>query len=420
MDLNQEVHHETFGNGITLLCQPMPWLESAAFSFSVPAGCRFDPPGKLALANFTCEMVQRGCGEYSSREFIEALEMLGVNYSSSVSVYRSHFGGAMPAGQLLDALSIYRDVICNPHMPDAQVEDGRLVCLQELSAIQDDLGQRSIINLRQRYYGDPDGRIAEGDHDSIMSITMDDIRKFHREQYVPEGMIIAVAGKVDWQRLRDHVAELFSGFSGNSPPEQAASDPEHGVFHVPQESEQTHIAIASPGVAFSSPDYFTARAAIGALSDGMSSRLFTEVREKRGLCYTVYAYCHTLRDRGSVICYSGTSADRAQETLDVLIEQIIALSEGIYEQELARLKVQNRSGLIMQQESCSARAGSIAGDWFHLGRVRSLDEINSTINSLTVESINEYLRNNPPTEFDVVTLGPRPLTLRNGAGSKTG
>ena len=110
-----------------------------------------------------------------------------------------------------------------------------------------------------------------------------------------------------------------------------------------------------------------------------------------------------------MICYSGTSSDRAQETLDVIVEQLQLMADGIHEDELRRLKVQIRSGMIMQQESCRARARSIASDWSHLGRVRLLDEINDAINSLTVDSINEFLKDQPPADFNVVTLGPSPL-----------
>ncbi len=418
MQLKQQIFHEVLASGLTLVCQPMPWLESAAFSISVPAGCRFDPPTRLGLANFTCEMVQRGCGELSSREFIESLEYLGVNFSSSVSNYSTHFGGAMPAPQLHDALKVYRDVIRAPHLPEDQMEDGRLVCIQELNSLQDDLAGRSMIDLRQRHYGDPDGRIAEGDGSSVMAITIDDIREFHKNRYVPDGMILAVAGAVDWPGLKDHVIELFDGFVGTAPAASVSSEPTHGVHHIPFDSGQTHIAIAYPGVSYNSPDYFRARAATGVMSDGMSSRLFTSVREQRGLCYSVFAYCHTMKQRGSVICYSGTSADRAQETLDVILEELTGLANGIREDELTRLKVQIRSGLVMQQESCGARAGSIAGDWFHLGRVRTLDEINDAVSGLTVESVNGFLRRNPPGKFDVVTLGPEPLKL-NSIAAKT-
>ena len=131
------------------------------------------------------------------------------------------------------------------------------------------------------------------------------------------------------------------------------------------------------------------------------------------------ASAHSLKDKGSVVCYSGTSSERAQETLDVLIQQLVELANGIQEDELRRLKIQIRSGMVMQQESCRSRASSIAGDWFHLGRVRTLDEITEKINGLSVESINTYLASNPPSNFDVVTLGSQPLEMKEHGVSPT-
>ena len=146
----------------------------------------------------------------------------------------------------------------------------------------------------------------------------------------------------------------------------------------------------------------------------MSSRLFTEVREKRGLCYSVYATMHTLRDRGSVLCYAGTSAERAQETLDVTLAELVRLAEGMQPDELDRLKARIKSGLIMQQESSISRSGAIARDWYHLGRVRTLDEIGRLVDALSCESINSYLAANPPRDFTIVTLGPQPLEVPLG------
>jgi predicted Zn-dependent peptidase len=115
-----------------------------------------------------------------------------------------------------------------------------------------------------------------------------------------------------------------------------------------------------------------------------------------------------------VVCYCGTTTDNAQQSLDVLVEQFQLLSRGISEEELQRLKVQIRSGLIMQQESCRARVGNLAGDVLHLGHVRTLDEVSERINGLTTAGINEWLRAHPPGPFDVVTLGEQPLELRDG------
>ena len=407
--MQEKIFHHTFDNGLTVVAQPMPWLESAAFSIATPAGFRYDPSDKLGLANLVCEMVQRGSGDFSSREWVEALDMLGVDYSSSVSLYNTNFGGAMQASQLHDALAIYADVLRRPMLPESQFEDGQQVCFQEIASLEDDLAQRTILQLRQNVYGNIDGRYSEGSMETVTNLTLQDVQDFFKAHYRPNGMIIACAGKIDFDSLRYHVGDLFADWHPNeiSPANNVIAA--NNYQHIDHDSEQTHIALAYPGFTYSEPEFYLNRGAVGVLSGGMSSRLFTEVREKRGLCYTVFATCHTLADKASVICYSGTSSDRAQETLDVIVEQLELMSDGIREDELRRLKVQIRSGMIMQQESCRARASSIARDWLHLGRVRLLDEINDAINSLTVESINEFLRERPPANFNVVTLGPSPL-----------
>lgn len=407
--MQEQIFHHKYGNGLTLVAQPMPWLESAAFSIAVPAGCRFDPDEKLGLANFVCEMVQRGAGPYNSREFIEVLESFGVDYTSSASLYNTNFGGAMQAAQLHDAIAVYADVLRRPKLPADQLEDGRLVCFQEIAALSDDLAQRALQQLRIKYYGATDGRNCEGTMETVGSITLEDIVQFYESNYRPNDLIIACAGKLDWESLKSHVGALFDDWAPKTPSTITPALAEHGVHHIAHESEQTHIAVAFPGVAYAHPDYYLNRGAIGVLSGGMSSRLFTEVREKRGLCYTVFASCHSLKDQGSVLSYAGTTNDRAQETLDVMVAELKKLAEGIQADELRRLKVQIRSGMVMQQESSRSRASSIAGDWFHLGAVRTLDEINDKISGLTVESINAYLAANPPRQFDVVTLGPQAL-----------
>jgi predicted Zn-dependent peptidase len=237
------------------------------------------------------------------------------------------------------------------------------------------------------------------------------VRKFHEQHYRPSNTILAVAGNFDWQRLRGVVEDLFGDWQGAS-----AADPQSGNGrpkdnYIPFESNQSHVGVAYPTIPYKHPDYFQAWAAVGVLSSGSSSRLFTEVREKRGLCYTVYASLHTQRDRASVLCYAGTTAERAQETLDVTIAELRRLGKGIEQSELNRLKARIKSSLIMQQESTSARSGALARDWYHLGRARSLDEVGLLVDKLTAETINAFLEKNPPRELLVVTLGPDPLEL---------
>ena len=414
---NQQIKSHRLANGMTLVGEIMPWLESAAFSFSVPAGCQFDPEGKEGLANFVCEMVQRGCGKLNSREYIERLEWLGVDYSSSASVYHTHFSGAMPASNLYEAFEVYHDVFRDPTIPESQLEEGRMVCYQEVRSIEDDLAQRVMLQLRKRQYGDPRGRWSQGSMESVAALNHGDVLEFFNRYYQPDGLILSVAGNIDWEQLVTKTEALFADWEAKPVDSIKDKDSIVGSLHIPFDSQQSHIAIACPCAPYSDPDYFLARGSIGVLSDGMSSRLFRELREKRGLCYTVFASLHSVLNQACMVAYVGTSSERAQESLDALIEQLLELEKGVQEEELDRLKVQIRSSLVLQQESSRSRAGSIAGDWFHLGRARTLGEVTGLINDLSAEKLNEYVQANPFRNFNLVTLGPEPLELKHGIPS---
>src|SRR5262249_52962972 len=155
--------------------------------------------------------------------------------------------------------------------------------------------------------------------------------------------------------LKDEVGRLFGDWKPRTAAEPTTGPTPAKRSHIHHDSNQTQIGVGFDSPPYHHPDYFQAWGAVGVLSGGMSSRLFTEVREKRGLCYSIYATTHTLRDRGSVLCYAGTSAERAQETLDVTLNELVHLAEGVRADELSRLKARIKSGLIMQQESSSSR-----------------------------------------------------------------
>jgi predicted Zn-dependent peptidase len=223
-----------------------------------------------------------------------------------------------------------------------------------------------------------------------------------------------VAGKFDWPALRDQVESLFGDWPATDAKEIVVAPAAGGYLHLPSDSSQTHIGVAYSSVPYADSGYMQARGAVGVLSDGMSSRLFTEIRENRGLVYAVSASCDSLKDRGSVVCYAGTTTERAQETLDVLVAELVRLADGVEEDELSRLKARIKSGLIMMQESSTSRSRSIAFDWYHLGRVRTLDEVGGLVDGLTCQSINAYLAEHPPQDMVAVTLGEKPLETTIG------
>jgi predicted Zn-dependent peptidase len=405
------IFSHTYPNGLVLVAEPNDALQSAAFTFLVPAGCIYDPTDRGGLSSFTCEMALRGAGERDSRQFILDLDNLGVERAEGVNCAHVSYSGATVAENLPSTLAIYADLLRRPHLPADQIESGRLAMLQELRAVEDEPSQKVMIELRGRHYPDPWGRAAQGNQAALEATTIDDIRPHFRRCYRPNGTILGVAGQIDWPRLRDAVGELFGDWPAGevTPIEETPCSCRYE--HMPYDSQQTQIGIAYPSVPYRHPDYFQAWGAVGVLSGGMSARLFTEVRERRGLCYTVYAMQHTLWHRGAVFCYAGTGADRAQETLDVTLGELRRLAQGIEESELDRLKARIKSALIMQQESSSARSSSLARDWYHLGRARTLNELGDLIDCLSSRSINAYLTEHPPTDFTVVTLGSRELTV---------
>jgi len=408
------IHSHTFPNGLVLVAEPMMSLQSAAFTFMVPAGSAYDPADRGGLSSFTCEMALRGAGPRDSRQFILDLDNLGVERGESVSHAHTSFSGAMLADNLPRALAIFADVLRRPHLPADQLEAGRLAMLQELRAVEDEPSQKVMIELRRRHYPDPWGRPAQGDQPAVEATTLDDIRPHFQRSYRPNGTLLGVAGRFQWDSLRDAVGELLGDWSpaaADGVVERPAPSP---YEHLPYESHQTQIGIAYDSVPYRHPDYFQAWGAVGVLSSGMSSRLFTEVRERRGLCYSVYASYHTLRDRGAIFCYAGSSDEHAQETLNVTLSELVRLAKGIEDAELDRLKARIKSALIMQQESSSARSSSLARDWYHLGYARTLDEISRLIDALSSRSINAYLARHPPENFTVVTLGSRQLEVRDG------
>lgn len=412
--MTQSIFSHTYPNGLVLVAEPMNWLQSAAFTFLLPAGCVHDPADRGGLGGFTCEMALRGAGERDNRQFILDLDNLGVERSESVSSTHAGYSGATLADNLPKALAIYADMLRRPQLPEDQLEAGRLAMLQELWAVEDEPAHKVMIELRKRHYPRPWGQSSHGDRKALEATTIDDVRRHFRRYYCPNGTILGVAGRVDWERLKDSVGQLLGDWPSGSDDGIDESRCVARYEHIVHDSQQTQIGIAYPSVPYRHREYFQAWGAVGVLSGGMSARLFHEVRERRGLCYSVYATHHTLWHRGAVFCYAGTGADRAQETLDVTVGELTRLAKGIEESELDRLKSRIKSALIMQHESSTARSGSLARDWYHLGYARTLDQVGRLIDELTSGSINAYLSEHPPSDFTVVTLGPRPLKAPDG------
>jgi predicted Zn-dependent peptidase len=409
--LKQQILSATLDNGITVLGEVMPGVESVAVAFHVAAGGLHDPPDRCGLATLAGELCLRGAGNRSSREVVEALESTGAQWSQAVTATHTSLSAALVARQLPEVLPVFADILRRPRLPAEEFEPARQMVLQNLAAMEDDPAHRTLAALRLIHLPAPWGRPTEGLLADVEAMTLADVGRFVEQRIGPAGMIISVAGRIDWDDFLARLTAELGDWQGPAAEPVALGPRGPFVQHVPHDSQQTHVALAWSLPPYRDDDSVIAGAMLSILGGGTSSRLFTEVRERRGLCYGVSAGYQTHRDFAAGVCHAGTTAARAQETLDVILAEIDRLPGSIDADELERVKARVTAGLVMQQESTAARAGGMARQWYHLGRVRTIAEELDRYDRLDVPAIEAWLADRPPRDLSVVSLGREPLEV---------
>jgi predicted Zn-dependent peptidase len=408
----EKVDKHILKNGMVVLGEPMEEVESAAFGFMLPAGASVLPEGCCGAGSVIADWVFRGAGDKNSRELCDALDGLGLHRTSSVSSSHLTIWAALEADNLSEAIDLYADIILRSSLKEDQFELARQLAIDGVLALDDDPRQKVVLKLREQFYPKPLGRSAVGEISELKALTAEKTRQIIKNNFELSQTIFAVAGKYDFESVAAQMENLFET-GAQKPLEPVTDGSKAGKYtHIHNEGAQVHIGLMTETVKPTDEDYYNARVAVSVLSGGMSARLFTEVREKRGLCYAIGASYHGLKDVAGIMCYAGTTPDKGQETLDVIMAEFNRLSDGISKEEIKRAKVGLKSALILRSESSSSRAAGIGGDYYMLGRVRSLDEIKSKIEETTVESVLGFLRNNKFKDFTVVTIGPKEIAVK--------
>ncbi len=409
--MEQKTDKYVLSNGMVLLGEPMGGVESVAFELMLPAGAARMPEGACGAANVISDWVFRGAGDRDNRQLGDALDGLGLHRSDSVGSSHLCVGAALESSNLAEALTLHADAILRAHLSDEEFAPARQLALEGVLAVDDEPRQKVMLELRKRFYPAPLGRSTLGVIEDLERLDAGRVREIVRTRFDIGRTILSVAGKYDFDAVCRQVESLFGARENLDSGAVRVGTRAGGYTHIPNEGAQVHIGVMTDAVPFTGDDYYDVRVATSVLSGGMSARLFTEVREKRGLCYAIGARYHSLKDAAGIMCYAGTTPDKAQETLDVIIAEFRRLAEGIGDEELERAKVGLKSSLVMQSESSGSRAGAIGSDYYMLGRVRPLEEIKERIDRTTVDSIVEALKRQPFESFTVVTIGPREVRV---------
>lgn len=406
----ERIYERRLDNGLWVLFEPMPWLPTLSATVLMPFGAATDPEGLDGSATVLHDWIQRGAGALDSRAHSDALEGLGVRRGGSAGRETASLSASFLTDELAEVLPLMASMVTEPRLDEGEFAPARELAEEELRSLADSPTQRLFNVLMARFLEGGAGRSPYGTFEGLAALTPDAVRADAARRLGADGAILALSGGAAWEAVVDGVERAFGGWRGSTVtlPEPIVAPA--GRDHVQAESAQTQIGLAFRAPAPADPASYVYDLALHVLSGSMGARLFTEVREKRGLVYSVGAYYRALRGFGYTLGYAGTTPERADETLRVLLAEIQRLSEGVEADELERARIGTLSSVVMQGESSTARAGRLASDALLQGRARSLEEIRREVEKVDLATINDYLAANPFPEPTVVTLGPKPLT----------
>lgn len=369
----------------------MPGLKSASIGIWIKAGGRHESLEQNGVAHFLEHMAFKGTKRRSSLQIAEAIEDVG----GYINAYTSREMTAYYARVLSDdvdlALDVVSDIVLNPVFNSSEIEVERGVILSEIGQALDTPDDIIFDWLQEVSYPDqPLGRSILGPAERVSNFQKQDLSKFVSENYGPDQMILAAAGAVDHEAIVRQCEEIFGNLVSRKQNQLLAGNFSGGEVRHIKDLEQAHFALAFEGPNYKNSDIYTAQVFATAFGGGMSSRLFQEVREKRGLCYSIFASAGAYSDTGTLTLYAGTSGDKVSELANITMDEIKRAADNMNENEIARASVQMKAGLLMGLESPSSRAERLARMVAIWDRIPTLDEVIEKIDAVTVNSVRNF------------------------------
>jgi predicted Zn-dependent peptidase len=398
-------------NGLQIVGQPMAGVQSAALGFMVIAGSRDETAADSGIAHFVESIAFQGTQHRDARSLTEAWEEIGARYGASAGTEYSWYSAQVLGRNLEPALELLADVLCWPGFPEDEVPKVQSRLVQEIAQMEDQ--PMSLVGelMARTYFADhPLGNSVHGTRESIAAIDVPALQRFWSRQYAPNRTILAVAGRIDFDAVVGKAERLLGDWPAGEPePTLPPFAPAKRLATMARESNQQHIALAAPAVTVNDPEYYTGLIMGDILGGGMNSRLFEEVREKRGLAYGVGASVNALKSTGLLRVYCGTTPEKAHESVKVIAAELRRLAdEGVTEDELRLAQTSLKSSIVMRNESAGARRTVIGTQWWMRGAVRTLEETRREIEAVTVERVNALARRLAPADnLTLVTIGPR-------------
>ncbi len=397
----------TLANGMKVVTDTIESVESASLGIWVGVGARHEHEDVNGVAHMLEHMAFKGTQRRSARSIAEEIEAVGGSLNAYTSRENTAYFARVLKSDVPLAVDILADILQHSTFDNEELSRERAVVIQEIGQSFDTPDDLVFDHFQEIAYPDqPIGRSILGSAERIGGMSRDTIAGYMNRNYTAPGMILAAAGRVDHEALVAQAEGLFSSLGNGNGPPAAPAIYKGGERIEHRELEQIHLVLGFDGVAYGDPDYYAVSLLSYLLGGGMSSRLFQEIREKRGLVYSIYGFTSSYVDGGSFGVYAGTGEQEAAELIPVLCDEINKVTVSVTEEELERTKAQIKAGILMSLESTSARCERLAQHMFVYGRPLTTEEIVAKIDAVDVAAVVRAAKRVTSTPPTFAALGP--------------
>ncbi|MFZ2870567.1 M16 family metallopeptidase [Zavarzinia sp.] len=402
-----KVETSTLDNGLGVLTVPMPELGSAALGVWVDVGARHESEALNGVSHMLEHMAFKGTERRSARRIAEEIEAVGGILNAFTSREQTAYYARVLRDDVELGADILSDILTRSTFAPDELERERQVIIQEIGQAQDTPDDLIFDMLQEATYpGQALGRPILGSAENVARLTRDEIAGYMADHYRAPAMAVVAAGAVSHEQIRALAEKHFAGLG---PRGNAKADPARfvaGDWRDDRDLEQVHLAMSFAGVSYDDPDYFTAQVYATVLGGGMSSRLFQEIREVRGLAYSVFAYAGSNTDSGTIGIYAGTSEEDAGDLVPVIADEMAKLVTDADEVEVARARAQLRAGYLMGLESPSSVIETIGRQWLNHGHIMSTEEVLDKLAVVDAAAVRRFAERTMRGKPAVAALGP--------------
>lgn len=380
------VEHTILSNGITVVTHAMPHLESASLGVWVRSGSRNETSQQHGISHLLEHMAFKGTKKRTARSIAEEIEAVGGDLNAATSVENTSYYARVLKEDVPLALDILSDILLNARFDDDELRREQHVILQEIGATLDN-PEDLVFDAFQdiAFQGQSIGRTILGTAETVEGFSTGDLRQFLNSQYRPSDMVISAAGAVDHDKF---VRQTEDAFGALTKPDVSVNDHQQasytgGQFIQSKDLMEAQLLIGFEGHSYRDEQFYGTQLLASVLGGGMASRLFQEVRESRGLCYSIYAFHWGFSDTGLFGIHAATGREDIPELVPVVLDELLRACDEISENEVKRARAQVRASLLMSLESPSARAAQIARQMLVFGRVIDLNELVAKVDAIT-------------------------------------